>query len=103
MWYVVETCRAQQDSDVVNLVLRNREVPFAVEGVLLYLHTNSYPVWSTWTPSSERSAIETSEQQSSSSNHTVPATKWQAHLGLFRLADQLGLEVLTQEAPSRLR
>jgi hypothetical protein len=63
--------------------------------VLLYLYTCSYPEWPTWpVPNST---------QNTSSNNTVPATNWQKHLGVFKLADRLGVEDLKSQAQVKLQ
>jgi hypothetical protein len=101
--------------------------------VLLYLYTYNYPEWPNWTeaaqvrgvtPSQDHtdngtdSAVNndnesTSEQDGTQALHrskplfsdsnTVPATKWQTHLGIFQLADKLGLEDLQLEAQTKVR
>ena len=101
--------------------------------MLLYLYTYNYPEWPNWTeaaqvrgvtPSNDHtdngtdSAVnndneKTSEQDGtqvlhrskplSSDGNTVPATKWQTHLGIFQLADKLGLEDLQLEAQTKVR
>jgi hypothetical protein len=101
--------------------------------VLLYLYTYNYPEWPNWTEAAQvrgvtpnqdhtdnstDSAINndneiTSEQDGTqvlhrskplfSDSNTVPATKWQTHLGIFQLADKLGLEDLQQEAQTKVR
>ena len=102
---------------------------YAVEGVLLYLYNYSYPEWPAWTSEStttpealrpqaldnspletlhestpcenRQKLVETSEDLSNRS--TAPKTQWQTHLGMFKIADKLGLEDLKMEAERRLR
>ena len=101
--------------------------------MLLYLYTYNYPEWPNWTEAAQvrggtpnqdhtdnstDSAINndneiTSEQDGTqvlhrskplfSDSNTVPATKWQTHLGIFQLADKLGLEDLQLEAQTKVR
>jgi hypothetical protein len=101
--------------------------------VLLYLYTYNYPEWPNWTEAAQVRGVtpnqdhtdngtdstanndneSISEQDGTqvfhrskplfSDSNTVPATKWQTHLGIFQLADKLGLEDLQLEAQTKVQ
>jgi hypothetical protein len=98
-----------------------------VEGVLLYLYTYNYPEWPNWTEAAPVRGVMASQDHTDngtdsmvnydsgslfahdgtlalfSDTNTVPATKWQTHLGIFQLADKLGLEDLQLEAQAKVQ
>lgn len=79
----------------------NDDEPYAIEGVLLYLYTFIYPEWPTWTTRPHTS--QGVSQQTNESKRQLPEAEWQTHLGMFKLADKLGLDGLKTEAQIRLR
>jgi hypothetical protein len=75
--------------------------PYTIEGLLLYLYTFIYPTWPTWTPSLNLGEVMSTQKNASKCK--IPETKWETHLGMFKLADKLGLEHLKAEAQTYLR
>lgn len=79
----------------------NDDEPYSIEGVLPYLYTFIYPEWPTWTTSPHTS--QGVSQQTNESKRQLPEMEWQTHLGMFKLADKLGLDGLKAEAQIQLR
>jgi hypothetical protein len=101
--------------------------------VLLYLYTYNYPEWPNWTEAAQVRGVTPNQDHTDnimdslinydnestfeeegiqllhcskplfSDSNTVPATKWQTHLGIFQLADKLGLEDLQLEARTKVQ
>jgi hypothetical protein len=101
--------------------------------VLLYLYTYNYPEWPNWTEAAQIRGVTPNQDHTDNSidsifnfdnestleqdgtqvlrrskplfsdSNTIPATKWQTHLGIFQLADKLGLEDLQLEARTKVQ
>lgn len=76
--------------------------PRAIEGVLVYLYTNTYPTISRTAARSEAKGV-TMQGSKVSQKSIVPPYRWQTDLGIFVLADKLGLIQLKSQAERYLR
>lgn len=75
--------------------------PHAIEGVLLYLYTKSYPEWPDYNHCKPTDGAG-SKKSKLSLKSIVPESQWQSHLVLFCLADKLGLDALKVGAQEKL-
>jgi hypothetical protein len=75
--------------------------PHAVEGLLIYVYTLEYPGWSNGPKDDKPAASSRSSVRSGKS--TVPAARWETHLGLHKIADKICLRRLKAMAKRKLQ
>jgi hypothetical protein len=75
--------------------------PHAVEGLLIYIYTLEYPDWRIAQKDDKKNAGAGGSVVYGKSS--IPAARWETHLGLFKLADKLCLRRLKAMAKRRLQ